>query len=71
LTNKAVPGEKENSISSINRRPGLSGEMQLQLRKSVRFPVFFYRLERAYKAGAARAGTKQASQPRSRARPGR
>jgi hypothetical protein len=33
--------EKENSIAPINRRPGHSAEMQLQLRKVTAFQFYF------------------------------
>jgi hypothetical protein len=36
---KPVPMRKENSISSINRRPGLSGEMQFDCEKRSRFSL--------------------------------
>jgi hypothetical protein len=39
--------QTENSISSINRRPGPSGEMHL-IEKGERVRVLFYLLERAY-----------------------
>jgi hypothetical protein len=44
---KPVSGEKEYSVSSINRRPGLSGEMQVQLEKVTAFEFSFVWLERA------------------------